>query len=730
MKKSTSLLSIVLTFLATLLWFSGSWWYYTCKIKNTCNTQAFASNNSHAVNSNSDDNVTNTLNKAPVVANNTVSTMVIDTDGDGLSDEEEKQLNTDPLLKDTDSDGIPDNEEVGSNIKQPLDTDSDGIIDALDLDDDNDGLLTLFEGKIGSSPLHADTDEDGIPDSKEIGDNKDQPRDTDQDGIVDLLDTDDDDDGLLTSDELSLGTNYLLVDSDGDGISDSKEIGDLLTSPTDQDADGIIDALDTEDSLDTDGDGLTDQQEAKLNTNPNKADSDNDGIDDLIEVGDNLSLPKDTDLDGVIDALDTTNDSDSDGDGLTDAQELVLKSNAHQIDSDGDGINDNEEIGENIDEPLDTDADGLLNIIDADDDNDSLDTNYEIQIGTNPLSKDTDGDGINDADELTNTVNDIIQDTDKDGKIDPVDSDDDNDGLLTSLELTLGTNPLKTDSDDDNILDRIEIGKDTDHPLDTDKDGIIDALDAVDNLLKIVDANNSTDTSTDNQTENSNPKEADSLTVASKVSTDVPNDTDEEQNSAPTKATQKNKDLPAQVAQKSDPDTTTQPKENNFAKNTATLEPEKSVEKTKATDSSDKVISSSATKTIPSDRLYIEMIGDKNEASFQSARLYFPFNSAKPHVTADSKKYFSSIVNWMKKKPSHIVSLTGHTDNIGSKKSNLSMGIKRVMIIREILIEQGAPFQQIETFSKGESEPLGDNTTPEGRLKNRRVVITPLKRQH
>ena len=124
---------------------------------------------------------------------------------------------------------------------------------------------------------------------------------------------------------------------------------------------------------------MSDLIEAKLNTDPNKKDSDGDGIDDLTEVGSDSDAPFDQDLDGIIDALDTVNDSDSDSDGLTDAQETKLASNPNKKDSDGDGINDAEEIGHSIDDPLDTDDDGILNLIDEDDDNDTLSTKYEIE---------------------------------------------------------------------------------------------------------------------------------------------------------------------------------------------------------------------------------------------------------------------------------------------------------------------------------------------------------------
>ena len=71
-------------------------------------------------------------------------------------------------------------------------------------------------------------------------------------------------------------------------------------------------------NLDTDKDGLTDSDELMLGTDPKKADTDGDGIDDKTEIGSNLSKPLNTDGDTLINAL----DSDDDGDGVLTKDEL------------------------------------------------------------------------------------------------------------------------------------------------------------------------------------------------------------------------------------------------------------------------------------------------------------------------------------------------------------------------------------------------------------------------
>lgn len=160
-----------------------------------------------------------------------------DYDSDGLTDAEEAALGTDPNSADSDNDGISDGDEVGDK-GNPTDTDNDGTIDALDSDDDNDGIATVDENYNGGTAADDDTDNDGIPDYQDADDDNDTiltfyenynggtaaDDDTDKDGTPDYLDTDDDNDGNPTSNELpdlnKNGQPEDALDSDNDGIPD------------------------------------------------------------------------------------------------------------------------------------------------------------------------------------------------------------------------------------------------------------------------------------------------------------------------------------------------------------------------------------------------------------------------------------------------------------------------------------------------------------------------------
>lgn len=142
--------------------------------------------------------------------------------------------------------------------------------------------------------------------------------------------------------------------------------------------------------VDSDGDGLTDTQEAELGTDPANPDSDEDGLFDGAEGSTGTDpLIYDTDGDGFGDNAEAAANSDptdpasmsegeptvdTDGDMLTDAQEAALGTNAATPDTDGDGITDFAEVG------------------------------FEpgSSTGTDPRAFDTDGDGVGDGDEIAN----------------------------------------------------------------------------------------------------------------------------------------------------------------------------------------------------------------------------------------------------------------------------------------------------------------------------------------
>lgn len=118
------------------------------------------------------------------------------------------------------------------------DTDKDGTGNKKDTDDDNDGLADEQEAALGTDPLVADTDGDQAKDNADaFPRDKSEWQDTDKDGLGDNMDLDDDNDGIFDfEEEFDYGTNPLSVDTDSDGLKDLEEVN-AGTNPIDADTD-------------------------------------------------------------------------------------------------------------------------------------------------------------------------------------------------------------------------------------------------------------------------------------------------------------------------------------------------------------------------------------------------------------------------------------------------------------------------------------------------------------
>jgi hypothetical protein len=146
---------------------------------------------------------------------------ISDQDADGLTDEEEAELGTDPTLTDTDGDGLDDGVEVNDLRTNPnsADTDGDGLLDGFEvqyefdplapgeqgLDIDGDGLSNLAEQGAGTNPTLEDTDRDLLLDGAEV---------------------------------IEHGTDPTLADTDAGGAGDFQEVLVDHTDPNDPADDG------------------------------------------------------------------------------------------------------------------------------------------------------------------------------------------------------------------------------------------------------------------------------------------------------------------------------------------------------------------------------------------------------------------------------------------------------------------------------------------------------------
>ena len=78
-------------------------------------------------------------------------------------------------------------------------------------------------------------------------------------------------------------------------------------------------------------------------------------------------------------------------------------------------------------------------------------------------------------------------------------------------------------------------------------------------------------------------------------------------------------------------------------------------------------------------------------------------------------------------KAGHVLEIAGYTDNTGDAALNLALSQKRAELVREALIKYGVDPDMLVAKGYGEADPVANNDTPEGRLKNRRIEYHVVK---
>ena len=473
---------------------------------------------------------------------NTTDPNNVDTDGDIISDGQEALDGTNPNndcdsfggtplgVSDCDNDGLTNDEEItgvddpsttadpNGNTTDPnsADTDADGISDgqeALDGTDPNNDC-----DSVGGTPLDtSDCDGDGNPNGTDpnptvvTAQNDNTTADVGVPKTIDILFNDDFLDGstitdlgtgtaagMITINQSSGELTYTaLASEDPNTVTIEYQVcnGTVCATATlfvtipacvDTDGDNICDVNDpapTDPCIprsnpdwqavgtsDCDNDGLTYDEELALGTDPNDTDTDGDGISDGQEVNTDGTNPL-NDCDSV--GGNSLGISDCDTDGLSNDEEAILGTDPNNADTDGDGINDGQEVNVDASNPLDDcNSNGGTPLGTSDCDNDGLANDAETTAGTDPKDPDTDGDGINDGTEVNTDGTDPLDDCDSNGGTALGTSDCDNDGLTNNEEITGVNDPSTPASPSGNTTD-------PNNP-DTDSDGISDGQEALD----------------------------------------------------------------------------------------------------------------------------------------------------------------------------------------------------------------------------------------------------------
>ncbi len=100
------------------------------------------------------------------------------------------------------------------------------------------------------------------------------------------------------------------------------------------------------------------------------------------------------------------------------------------------------------------------------------------------------------------------------------------------------------------------------------------------------------------------------------------------------------------------------------------------------------------------------------------------FETAKDIIKDESIPSLTELAEVLVKKPEWKLQIAGHTDNVGDAQANLVLSKKRAESVKRFMVSKGIDAERLSVLYFGETQPIADNSTPEGRQKNRRVEMT------
>jgi OOP family OmpA-OmpF porin len=108
----------------------------------------------------------------------------------------------------------------------------------------------------------------------------------------------------------------------------------------------------------------------------------------------------------------------------------------------------------------------------------------------------------------------------------------------------------------------------------------------------------------------------------------------------------------------------------------------------------------------------------------QTLSVTFEYDKALFKSDQQTDSRIAEFKSWLEKYPSSKLSVTGHSDLVGTEEYNYDLAMKRATVVGNYLQSLGIDAGRMLIESKGEKEPAADYLTAEGRAKNRRTEVT------
>lgn len=99
------------------------------------------------------------------------------------------------------------------------------------------------------------------------------------------------------------------------------------------------------------------------------------------------------------------------------------------------------------------------------------------------------------------------------------------------------------------------------------------------------------------------------------------------------------------------------------------------------------------------------------------------FETGKSNLKPESIPQLEQLVDYLMRKTTILIRIVGHTDNVGDEFANLQLSQSRADVVKDYLVNHGISATRVQSKGMGETLPIADNNTSEGRAKNRRTEV-------
>ena len=99
------------------------------------------------------------------------------------------------------------------------------------------------------------------------------------------------------------------------------------------------------------------------------------------------------------------------------------------------------------------------------------------------------------------------------------------------------------------------------------------------------------------------------------------------------------------------------------------------------------------------------------------------FDTGKATLRSESNASLNELVDALKLKSGMFIEIAGHTDNVGTSAANMVLSSGRANAVRDYLVKNGIAPARVKAKGYGETQPVADNSTEDGRQQNRRTEV-------